>query len=212
MTDIEFQVDPKRTSLPETGIFIRAKGASGTWTAVDLSHLNVESAAAWLEREEGLASRTLLILLTHPREAIDAALAKIGVAKREADLKDLLRSAIVDLIEPMLISHLSAGTEWRRFADEFVKKCVPIAFKRGETVFGTTGPQKSEPPRRNSGLSFPEGTLAALFAARRNLVWASLQRDLAPHEIEAQRLIEKAIDWCTTVEAFGPPAAGETKP
>jgi hypothetical protein len=75
--DIEYEADPSRVDLPETGIFIRAKGASGTWMPVDLAHLSVRSAAAWLEREKSLASRTLLVLLGHPRTAIDSALAEL---------------------------------------------------------------------------------------------------------------------------------------
>jgi len=198
MNENEYQADPSRKSLPETGIFIRARGEGENWRAVDLAHLSVKSAAAWLEREAGIATIALLVLLGHPRVAVDTALAELGTKKRESDLKSLLRSAIVDLVEPILISHLSAGTLWRQVANEFVKKVAPIVFKEGESYFGTTPGEPA--PRSNA---FPPGVVPALFAARRGLVLAEMERKLEEHELQAKRLIEKAVDWCTTFEIFG---------
>ncbi len=57
-------------------------------------------------------------------------------------LKDCLREAVL-LLEPMLISHLSAGTDWRRDAEAFIQRVRHVAFP-GETVFGV-GPGKREP-------------------------------------------------------------------
>jgi hypothetical protein len=51
-------------------------------------------------------------------------------------LKELLRRAIVDFIEPMGISHLTKDTQWRTDADAFIKECLPLVFGKDETVFG----------------------------------------------------------------------------
>jgi len=51
-------------------------------------------------------------------------------------LRELLRRAIVDFIEPMGISHLSQGTEWRTEAEKFVQAVVPVVFRRDEATFG----------------------------------------------------------------------------
>ena len=53
-----------------------------------------------------------------------------------AALRELLRRALVDFIEPMGISHMTVGTAWRVEADKFVNAVVPVIFKRGETAFG----------------------------------------------------------------------------
>jgi len=50
--------------------------------------------------------------------------------------RELLRRAIVDFIEPMGISHLTHGTQWREAADEFLRECAPLVFSKDETVFG----------------------------------------------------------------------------
>jgi hypothetical protein len=84
--DVEYEADPSRTDLPETGILIRAKDANGTWLPVDLAHLSVQSAAAWLEREEGLATIVLLVLLGHPRTVVDKTIAELRTEKKETDL------------------------------------------------------------------------------------------------------------------------------
>lgn len=52
-----------------------------------------------------------------------------------ATLRELLRRAIVEFIEPMGISHLTKDTQWRAEADAFIKKCLPIVFGRGEAAF-----------------------------------------------------------------------------
>jgi len=49
----------------------------------------------------------------------------------------LLRRAICDLIEPVGISHISEGTEWRKDADVFIKECRPWVFGKDEAVFGS---------------------------------------------------------------------------
>lgn len=53
-----------------------------------------------------------------------------------ADLKALLRQAIADFIEPMILSHLTKDTEWRTEADKFVRACAPFVFGPEESVFG----------------------------------------------------------------------------
>ena len=53
-----------------------------------------------------------------------------------AALRELLRRAIVDFIEPLGVSHLTAGTEWRVEADKFMRAVVPVVFKRGDAIFG----------------------------------------------------------------------------
>lgn len=115
------EADPARSGFRETGVYIRAWLANekDRMGAVDLAHLTARSAVSWLEREGGLATRTLLILLGHPRNNVDEAMFEAGVQKKEADLRGLLRAAITDLIEPMGISHLTLGTHWREVADEF---------------------------------------------------------------------------------------------
>lgn len=52
------------------------------------------------------------------------------------DLRELLRRAICDFIEPMAISHMTKDTEWRVEADKFLKECVPLVFGKDESVFG----------------------------------------------------------------------------
>jgi len=66
-----FHVDSERTSLKETGIYIRAT-LNGKWESHDLAHLDRESVLLWLrDRQQDMASprsraeQTVLILLGH---------------------------------------------------------------------------------------------------------------------------------------------------
>ena len=64
----------------------------------------------------------------------------IDAAQNKPDLRDLLRKAICDFIEPMVISHLSQGTEWREEANKFILECAPLVFGPNESVFGQPPP------------------------------------------------------------------------
>lgn len=51
MKELTLQVDPDRTALPETGIYVRGLDASGQWGARDIAHLTRESLLAWLRHD-----------------------------------------------------------------------------------------------------------------------------------------------------------------
>lgn len=61
------QADPQRLHLAETGIYIRAK-INGKWSAVDLAHLDRESAKDWLESNNERSHAVALILLGHAHD------------------------------------------------------------------------------------------------------------------------------------------------
>ena len=65
-----YRADPDRTSLPETGIPVRALNANGSWDAVDIAHLDRESLDAWLRSRETIdwPVDVVMILLGHPRK------------------------------------------------------------------------------------------------------------------------------------------------
>lgn len=44
--------DPRRTHLPETGIYVRALATDGTWDAIDIAHLHRDSLDAWLRTRD----------------------------------------------------------------------------------------------------------------------------------------------------------------
>lgn len=48
-----------------TNIFVRAENGPGVWESVDIANLTKESLIEWLESEDGLATRTLCLLLGH---------------------------------------------------------------------------------------------------------------------------------------------------
>lgn len=66
--------------------------------------------------------------------------------KTDPDLRELLRRAICEFIEPMVISHLSKDTEWREEANKFIMEVAPLVFGPNESVFG----QKARTPRPSS--------------------------------------------------------------
>jgi hypothetical protein len=67
MTDREsFEADPRRASLAETGIYVRAK-RDGRWQVVDIAHLTRESLEAWIDSRPNIARNVVLHLLGHPR-------------------------------------------------------------------------------------------------------------------------------------------------
>jgi hypothetical protein len=51
-----YKADPSRSSLPETGIPVRALQEDGHWGSVDIMHLDRESLDAWLN---GLATQSI---------------------------------------------------------------------------------------------------------------------------------------------------------
>lgn len=62
------KIDPKRTDMPESGIYIRAKDASGKWVSADITHLDKESVKEWLaahNRDSRYAEDVVGILLGH---------------------------------------------------------------------------------------------------------------------------------------------------
>jgi hypothetical protein len=62
------RVDPERTSLPETGIPVRAVKPEGVgWISADIGHLKKESLLDWLRSRPNLAENTVLVLLGHSR-------------------------------------------------------------------------------------------------------------------------------------------------
>lgn len=62
--DNDLRVDPRRLDGPETGIFIRAKKGE-RWGSYDLAALDRDSVMRWLEQDEGMARRVVLLLLGH---------------------------------------------------------------------------------------------------------------------------------------------------
>ncbi len=55
----------------------------------------------------------------------------------EAAAEALLRRALFDVIEPMLLSHLSLEAPgWREVAEELVRDAMAVVGEPGETVFG----------------------------------------------------------------------------
>jgi hypothetical protein len=67
----ELIIDPNRTDLPETGIFVRAKNTAGEWDSIDIAHLTRESLFDWLRSRGGdnpWAENTVAILLGHEIE------------------------------------------------------------------------------------------------------------------------------------------------
>jgi hypothetical protein len=65
----ELYIDPTRTEVPETGIYVRAKSLLGKWDSVDIAHLTQQSLLDWLRSRGGdnlWAENTVLLLLGHP--------------------------------------------------------------------------------------------------------------------------------------------------
>ena len=58
----EYRVDPRRRDVPETGIFIRAKEGDA-WGSHDLAHLDRDSVMRWLQRDDRMTRRVVLLLL-----------------------------------------------------------------------------------------------------------------------------------------------------
>ncbi len=65
-----YKADPSRSSLPETGIPVRALQEDGHWDSVDISQLNRESLDAWLRSRNSIEwpIDVVMILLGHPRK------------------------------------------------------------------------------------------------------------------------------------------------
>lgn len=68
-----YYIDPQRQHelTVDTGIYVRAKAADGSWTSADIAHLTRDSLVDWLASRdaEGLGTgwrdRVVLILLGH---------------------------------------------------------------------------------------------------------------------------------------------------
>jgi len=63
--DTDLVVDEKRTGLPSTGIYVRARGADGRWGNHDIAHLDEVSISLWIDGDLAKCRRTLLHLLGH---------------------------------------------------------------------------------------------------------------------------------------------------
>lgn len=64
---MEYYVDEDRESIPETGIYVRAK-KDGKYITADISHLDHDSLKAWLRSRGGeneWAENVVAILLGH---------------------------------------------------------------------------------------------------------------------------------------------------
>lgn len=61
---IALKIDPKRTSLAESGIYVRAQDQTGEWGSHDIAHLDRESLLLWM-RLRGCEQDTVLALLGH---------------------------------------------------------------------------------------------------------------------------------------------------
>lgn len=62
------KIDPTRTDLPETGIYVRALNVEGRWDNIDLAHLDKESVLEFLQSRGGdnqWAENTVGVLLGH---------------------------------------------------------------------------------------------------------------------------------------------------
>lgn len=65
---IELTTDPEREAVMETGIYVRARTASG-WQSVDIAELDRSSLLRWLRsRNENWSENVVLLLLGHERE------------------------------------------------------------------------------------------------------------------------------------------------
>lgn len=61
-------IDLERTSIEETGIFVRAQDNNGKWHSADIAHLDKDSLLVWLRSRGGdnaLAENTVGLLLGH---------------------------------------------------------------------------------------------------------------------------------------------------
>jgi len=47
------QVSYEREDLPETGIYVRARGSDGSWGSFDIAHLEKDSLQRWLRSRGG---------------------------------------------------------------------------------------------------------------------------------------------------------------
>ena len=60
---MNLQADPKRSDVPETGIYVRALNVEGKWDSIDISRLTADSLRHWLSSKPDLAEKVLLRLL-----------------------------------------------------------------------------------------------------------------------------------------------------
>lgn len=99
------------------------------------------------------------------------------------ELRDLLRRAICEFIEPVVISHMSKDTQYRTDAEIFLRACLPIVFGPGETAFGL----KPDKPGEGAALLdtlHEEGVIRAMLDLTRDASRAQRQADLH-HEPDA---------------------------
>lgn len=72
MSDQHFQVDPEREDdVYGTGIYVRAKNASGEWVSADMAHLTKDSLFDFLRSRGGeneWAESIIYALLGHSRD------------------------------------------------------------------------------------------------------------------------------------------------
>ena len=63
----DLTVDPDRTHLPETGIYVRALNPEGRWDSVDIAYLNRDSLIEWLHSRDStdFPINVVLALLGH---------------------------------------------------------------------------------------------------------------------------------------------------
>ncbi|MDA4133235.1 MAG: hypothetical protein OK454_08960 [Thaumarchaeota archaeon] len=93
------------------------------------------------------------------------------------ELRDLLRRAICEFIEPVVISHMSKDTQYRTDAEIFLRACLPIVFGPGETAFGL----KPDKPGEGAALLdtlHEEGVIRAMLDLTRDASGSG--RDLSP--------------------------------
>lgn len=71
---LDLQIDEQRSRalnmhvLPETGIFVRARNPrDNNFYSVDITCLDAASLSQWLNREDGLSERVVMMLLQHGR-------------------------------------------------------------------------------------------------------------------------------------------------
>ncbi len=61
----ELRVDPRRFTVPRTGILVRAQAAPGCWGSHDVAHLDKESLLVWIAQDPTRMPQLLLLMLGH---------------------------------------------------------------------------------------------------------------------------------------------------
>ena len=69
-TTYKYKADPARSSMPETGIYVRALQEDGSWGSDDIMHLDRASLDAWLRSRDTMdwPIDVVMILLGHSRK------------------------------------------------------------------------------------------------------------------------------------------------